>query len=65
MKQIDNILEKTCNGDIDSFNKIFLEIKPKLRSFIFRMLTDKSECDDIVHDVFIKASGKSSCCRKL
>lgn len=54
-------------SEIISFREQFLTFQAKLKSYLYRILTDKVETEDWVHDTFIRASmalpqfeGKSS-----
>ena len=49
------ILENARKGNMDAFNRLFQKHQPRLRSYIYRMVAQKSDCEDAVHDVFIKA----------
>jgi RNA polymerase sigma-70 factor (ECF subfamily) len=46
------------NGDIDSFQELFSQFQNQLLSYLYRLLTDRNDADDLVHDTFIKAFDK-------
>ena len=50
-----NELANAMKGDINAFHALFNEFKPELKSFLFRLLTDRNVVDDFYHDIFIKA----------
>lgn len=53
MKKKD-LLNKAKNGNIDAFNELFSLYQSLLRGYLYRMLTDINDVNDIYHDVFIK-----------
>ena len=46
--------------DINSFQTLFAEFQDQLKSYLYRLLTDRNEVDDLTHDTFIKAFEKIS-----
>ena len=42
-------------GDINAFQTLFAEFQPQLKSYLYRLLTDRNDIDDLTHDTFIKA----------
>ncbi|MEO7049226.1 MAG: sigma-70 family RNA polymerase sigma factor [Ferruginibacter sp.] len=42
-------------GDINAFQVLFAEFQNQLKSFLYRLLTDREDVDDLIHDTFIKA----------
>ena len=53
-------LEKALAGDINSFQSLFAEFQNQLKSYLYRLLTDRNDVDDLVHDTFIRAFDKLS-----
>ena len=49
------VLERAIAGDINAFQTLFAEFQNQLKSYLFRMLTDRNDVDDLTHDTFIKA----------
>jgi len=49
------ILERAIAGDINAFQTLFAEFQSQLKSYLFRLLTDRNDVDDLTHDTFIKA----------
>lgn len=49
------ILERALAGDINAFQTLFAEFQSQLKSYLFRLLADRNDVDDLTHDTFIKA----------
>ncbi|MES1222125.1 MAG: RNA polymerase sigma factor [Bacteroidota bacterium] len=56
----EEILKKALAGDIHSFQTLFAEFQNQLRSYLYRLLTDRNDVDDLTHDTFIRAFDKIS-----
>jgi len=56
----EKILENALAGDIDAFQTLFAEFQNPLKSYLYRLLTDRNDVDDLTHDTFIKAFSKLS-----
>lgn len=54
------ILKKALAGDINSFQTLFAEFQNQLKSYLYRLLTDRNDADDLTHDTFIRAFDKIS-----
>src|ERR1700748_2204561 len=54
----DEIIRLALNGDINSFQALFAEFQDQLRSYLYRLLTDRNDVQDLIHDTFIKAFDK-------
>ena len=52
------ILKKALAGDINSFQTLFAEFQNQLRSYLYRLLTDRNDVHDLTHDTFIRAFDK-------
>lgn len=48
-------LQKAREGDMPSFEKIFMNLRSNLKSYLFRLTPNNQDIDDILQDVFIKA----------
>jgi len=59
MKQ-SQTLKKALGGDINSFQKLFAEFQDQLKSYLYRILANRNEAEDILHDTFIRAYDKIS-----
>jgi RNA polymerase sigma-70 factor (ECF subfamily) len=58
--QNDNTLKEALNGDINAFQKLFSEFQNQLKSYLYRLLTDRNDAEDLAHDTFVKAFDKIS-----
>src|ERR1700753_4028991 len=54
----EEILKSAISGDINAFQTLFAEFKNQLRSYLYRLLTDRNDVDDLLHDTFIRAFTK-------
>lgn len=59
---IDNedILRKAVNGDIQAFQELFSGFQAELRSYLYRLMANRNDAEDLTHDTFIKAFEKLS-----
>lgn len=46
------------DGDINAFHDLFNSFQKDLKSFIYRMVTDRTDAEDLTHDVFVKSFDK-------
>lgn len=60
MDNQNKILEKALEGDINAFQSLFAEFQQQLKSYLYRLLTDRNDTEDITHDTFVKAFDKIS-----
>ncbi|MET3878796.1 sigma-70 family RNA polymerase sigma factor [Chitinophaga sp. OAE865] len=51
----ENILQSAIAGDINAFQTLFAEFQNQLKSYLYRLLTDRNDVDDLTHDTFIRA----------
>lgn len=49
------ILKNAQNGDIRAFHTLFSEFHPQLKSYLYRLVADRDDMEDLAHDVFILA----------
>lgn len=49
------LLNSAIAGNINAFNALFAEFQDQLKSYLYRLLTDRNDVDDLAHDTFIKA----------
>ena len=54
------LLKLAIAGDITAFQNLFAEFQPQLKSYLYRLLTDRNDVDDLTHDAFIRAFDKIS-----
>ena len=57
MKHLE-ILQKAINGDIRAFQQLYSEFQPQLKSYLYRLLTDRNDAEDLAQDTFVKAFDK-------
>lgn len=51
-------LKSAIAGDINAFQTLFADFQSQLKSYLYRLLTDRNDVDDLTHDTFIKAFSK-------
>jgi len=56
----EEILQSAIAGDIKAFQTLFSEFQNQLKSYLYRLLTDRNDVNDLVQDTFIKAYTKIS-----
>lgn len=56
----EKILQSALAGDINAFQTLFAEFQNQLKSYLYRLLTDRNDVNDLAHDTFIKAYTKIS-----
>lgn len=54
------ILKQALNGDIKAFHKLYSEFQPQLKSYLYRLLADRNDVDDLAQDTFVKSFDKLS-----
>ena len=52
------LIEKARIGDIEAFHMLFTPFQKSLQSYLYRMLNDRQDVDDLTHDTFLKAFDK-------
>lgn len=55
-----DLLAKSLQGNIDAFQELFAEFQNQLKSYLYRLTTDRNDAEDFTHDTFIKAFNKLS-----
>ncbi|MBN8699622.1 MAG: RNA polymerase sigma factor [Chitinophagales bacterium] len=45
-------------GDINAYHELFSGFQKELKAFIYRLVADRSDADDLTHDSFIKSFSK-------
>ena len=53
-------LKLAINGDINAFQKLFAAFQNQLKSYLYRLVTDRNDAEDLTHDTFVKAFDKIS-----
>src|SRR5882672_12142099 len=56
----EDILQSAISGDINAFQTLFAEFQSQLKSYLYRLLTDRDDVNDLTQDTFIKAFTKIS-----
>lgn len=51
----DSLLAKAREGDIRAFHTLFAEFQPQLKSYLYRLIANRNDMEDIAQDVFIIA----------
>lgn len=54
------VLHRAMKGDINSFHLLFSEFKEDLKTYLYRLLADRNDTEDLTHDTFVKAFDKLS-----
>ncbi|MEM8484852.1 MAG: RNA polymerase sigma factor [Bacteroidota bacterium] len=53
-------LQAALEGDINAFQSLFAAFQPQLKSYLYRLLADRNDVDDLTQDTFVKAFDKLS-----
>lgn len=56
----EDILQKALAGDINAFQLMFAAFQNPLKSYLYRLVTDRNDVDDLLHDTFIRAFDRLS-----
>ena len=51
-------LHKAQEGDIHAFQSLFVTFQDSLKSYLFRLMANRADAEDLAHDTFIKAFDK-------
>ncbi len=55
---MNSTLQNAKSGDIDAFHQLYIEFESPLKSYLYRLLTDKDLVEDVSQDCFLKAFEK-------
>ena len=58
--QNEEVLKKALSGDINGFQTLFSAFQNQLKSYLYRLLANRNDAEDLMHDTFIKAFDKLS-----
>jgi RNA polymerase sigma-70 factor, ECF subfamily len=58
--QDEQILKNALSGDINAFQSLFSVFQNQLKSYLYRLLANRNDAEDLTHDTFIKAFDKLS-----
>lgn len=53
-------LKNALSGDINAFQTLFASFQNQLKSYLYRLLANRNDAEDLTHDTFIKAFEKLS-----
>ncbi|MCU0436000.1 MAG: RNA polymerase sigma factor [Bacteroidia bacterium] len=56
----EGILKNALDGDINAFQALFATFQSQLKSYLYRLLANRNDAEDLTHDTFIKAYEKLS-----
>ncbi len=51
----EDILQSAIAGDINAFQSLYAGFQSQLKSYLYRLLTNRDDVEDLAHDTFIKA----------
>lgn len=51
----DQVLEQAKAGDIRAFQSMFVQFQPQLKSYLYRLVANRNDMEDLAQDVFIAA----------
>lgn len=60
VKNVPKLILKAQNGDIKAFHQVFSAFQGQLKSYLYRLITDRNDVEDIVQETFVKAFDKIS-----
>lgn len=58
MTDTDDLLKRALGGDIVAFQALFAEFQPALKSYLFRLVANRSDAQDLLHDTYLRAFEK-------
>lgn len=56
----EDILKSAISGDINTFQTLFAEFQNQLKSYLYRLVADRDDVNDLAQDTFIQAFTKIS-----
>jgi RNA polymerase sigma-70 factor (ECF subfamily) len=60
MENNEKTLKLALEGDINAFQALFATFQSQLKSYLYRLLANRNDAEDLTHDTFIKAFDKLS-----
>lgn len=51
-------LKDAINGDIKAFQELYSPFHAQLKSYLYRLVVDRNDAEDLAHDAFVKAFDK-------
>ena len=58
MEKQEKKIQQAKDGDIRAFQEMFVVFQDQLKSYLYRLMANRSEAEDIVHDTFIRTYEK-------
>lgn len=58
MRSNDETLKMALDGDINAFQELFAQFQNQLKSYLYRLLANRNDAEDLTHDTFIRAYDK-------
>lgn len=52
------LVNRAAGGDIHAFQELFAGFQSQLKSYLYRLLANRNDAEDLTHDTFIKAFDK-------
>ena len=52
------LLEKAQKGDIKAFHELFSEFQSQLKSYLYRLIANRNDVEDLTHDTFVQVFDK-------
>lgn len=60
MEKEEESLKRALEGDIKAFQNLFITFQDQLKSYLFRLMANRADAEDLAHDTFIRAFDKLS-----
>ena len=60
MNNEQEVLKEALSGNINAFQVLFSSFQSQLKSYLYRLLANRNDAEDLTHDTFIKAYDKLS-----
>lgn len=58
MEESNQTLAAALSGDIQAFQRLFDEFQRPLKSYLYRLLANREDAEDLTHDTFVRAFDK-------
>lgn len=58
--QNEQTLKNALGGDINAFQLLFSDLQSQLKSYLYRLMANRNDAEDLTHDTFIQAFDKLS-----
>jgi RNA polymerase sigma-70 factor (ECF subfamily) len=64
MENTEELLKQAQKGNVHAFQKLFAEFEAQLKSYLYRILADRNDTEDLTHDTYLRAFDKIATFRK-